>query len=102
MKASLAAKLAQLERRLSDVEQILGSEEATRDIESFKRLSREHAEIGPVVVLYREYQAAEADLAAAQEMLSDPAMRDFAQAEIDDARSRMAGLEADLQKALLP
>src|SRR3954467_10092721 len=101
MKASLAAKLAQLERRLSDVEQILGSEEATRDIESFKRLSREHAELGPVVALYREHQSSEADLAAAQEMLGDPTMRDFAQTEIDAAKARMSALEADLQKALL-
>ena len=102
MKASLAAKLAQLERRLFDVEQILGSEEATRDIESFKRLSREHAEIGPVVALYRDYQSAEADLGAAQEMLADASLRDFAQSEIDAAKERMTALEGELQKALLP
>ena len=102
MKASLAAKLAQLERRLFDVEQILGSEEATRDLESFKRLSREHAEVGPVVALYRDYKRSEADLSAAQDMLGDPSLRDFAQDEIDTARTRMAVLEAELQKALLP
>ena len=102
MKTSLAAKLAQLERRLFDVEQILGSEDATKDLESFKRLSREHAEVGPVVALYRDYRTSEADLSAAQEMLADPSVRDFAQDEIEVARTRMAALEAELQKALLP
>ena len=102
MKTSLAAKLAQLERRLFDVEQILGSEDATKDLESFKRLSREHAELGPVVALYREYKTSEADLSAAQEMLADPSLRDFAQDEIEAARTRMAALEAELQTALLP
>ena len=102
MKASLAAKLAQLERRLFDVEQILGSEEVTKDLESFRRLSREHAEVGPVVALYRNYKTSEADLFAAHEMLADPSLRDFAQDEIDAAKEKMAGLEAELQKALLP
>ena len=48
---------------------------ATADLENFRRLSREHAEIGPVVALYAEYQAAERDLAAAQEMLADSRLR---------------------------
>ena len=102
MKTSLAAKLAQLERRLFDVEQILGSEDATKDLESFKRLSREHAEVGPVVALYRNYKTSEADLSAAQEMLADPSVRDFAQDEIETARHKMSALEVELQKALLP
>ena len=102
MKTSLAAKLAQLERRLFDVEQILGSEDATKDLESFKRLSREHAEVGPVVALYRKYKTSEGDLAAAQDMLGDPSLRDFAQDEIEAAKERMNALEVELQKALLP
>jgi peptide chain release factor 1 len=102
MKASLAAKLAQLTRRLADLDQLLGAENATADLESFRRLSREHAEIGPVVALYGEHQAAERDLAAAQDMLADSGLREFAQSEIDAARTRMTALEAELQKALLP
>ena len=102
MKASLAAKLAQLTRRLSDVEQLLAAEHATSDMDNFRRLSREHAELGPVVALYGQHQAAESDLAAAQEMLADSSLRDFAQSESDAARSRMARLETEVQKALLP
>ena len=102
MKASLAAKLAQLTRRLADLDQLLGAEFATADLENFRRLSREHAEIGPVVALYAEFQAAARDLAAAQEMLADSGLREFAQSETEVARTRMTVLESELQKALLP
>ena len=102
MKATLAAKLAQLTRRLADLDHLLGAENATADLNSFRRLSREHAELGPVVALYADYQAAASDLAAAQDMLADSALREFAQSETEAARVRMALLEAELQKALLP
>ena len=102
MKESLAAKLAQLTRRLADLDRLLGAESATSNLDNFRRLSREHAEIGPVVSLFDMYRAAERDLTAAQEMLLDAAMRDFAQIETEAARTRMNDLEAKLQKALLP
>ena len=102
MKATLAAKLAQLTRRLADLDQLLGAEDATANLDSFRSLSREHSEIGPVVALYADYQSAERDLAAAQEMLADAGLRDFAQSESEAARERMAALEAELKKALLP
>ena len=102
MKASLEAKLAQLARRLVDLEQLLGAPDAAVDIDAFRRLSREHSEVAPIVALYGDYQAAERDLAAAQEMTADPATRDFGQGEVEAARVRMASLEDDLQKALLP
>ena len=45
---------------------------STRDLDRYRALSREHAEITPVVALYRDWQKADARLAAAQEMLADP------------------------------
>jgi len=54
------------------------------------------------VVVYRQYQGALADTEAARELLQDPDMKDFAQEEIEAAKERMAGLELELQKMLLP
>src|SRR5207249_3932198 len=59
MKPTLEAKLAQLTRRLADLDQLLGAEDAAADLDSFRKLAREHAEITPVVALYREHQAAD-------------------------------------------
>jgi len=102
MKESLESKLAQLTRRLVDLEHLLGAPDAAADLDAFRRLSREHAEVAPIVALYRDYQGAERDLVAAQEMATDPSTRDFAQSEIEASRARMAALEGDLQRALLP
>ena len=102
MKPSIAAKLEQLVRRLDELNQLLSAEGATRDLGEFRRLSREHAEITPVVERYREYRAAEGDLATATEMLADPETRSFAEAEARSAKEKMAHLETELQRLLLP
>lgn len=102
MKPSIATKLAQLAERLDEVTRLLSSEDATRDMDTFRKLNRERNEIEPVVVLYHAHQACEADLATAQEMTSDPEMREFAEAEIKSGRERMEQLELELQKQLLP
>jgi peptide chain release factor 1 len=102
MKPSIAAKLAQLSNRLEELNQLLATETATADMDQYRRLTREHAEITPVVELYQRYVKNEGDLQAAQEMSDDPAMRDFAESEIKQTRERLAGLEQDLQKQLLP
>ncbi len=102
MKASIAAKLDQLARRLGELNRFLASEDSARDLDEFRRVSREHAEITPVVERFNAYQAAEADRAAATEMLADPEMKSFGEAEVQDATARMEGLETELQRLLLP
>jgi len=54
------------------------------------------------VAVYRQYESALANTAEAQELLQDPEMKDFAQEEIEAAKVRMAALEQELQKMLLP
>ena len=102
MKDSLRVKLDSLAARLEDVNRLLAAEDATRDMEQFKRLSREHAEIGELVGLYERYRKAERDAAAAKELAADPEMRALAEDELKSANASMENLEADLQKALLP
>jgi peptide chain release factor 1 len=102
MKPSLGAKLESLTRRLGEIDAALASEAATRDMDAYRRLTREHAEIQPVVERYREWKAAERDVATATEMLADPEMREFAESEAEQARTRMGTLEDDLQRMLLP
>ncbi len=102
MKQSIANKLAQLSNRLEELNRLLAAEDATADLDQYRKLTREHAEITPVVELYQQYVKGEGDLQAAQEMSGDPSMRDFAESEIKQTRERLAGLEQDLQKKLLP
>ncbi|HKA43238.1 MAG TPA: peptide chain release factor 1 [Burkholderiales bacterium] len=102
MKPSIAAKLAQLANRLEEVTRLLGQENATADLDQYRKLTREHAEIAPVVELYRKYASGEQDIETAQQMAADPAMREFADSEIRQTRERLAGIEQELQRQLLP
>jgi len=102
MKPSIAARLAQLRLRVDELNALLASSDVTSDIDNYRRLSREHAEISPVVDLYKAYQTAEDDLHTAEEMMQDPDSREFAEAEMRDTRERMTALEGELQKQLLP
>jgi len=102
MKPSIAAKLAQLSGRLEELNRLLARENATADLDHYRKLTREHAEIAPVVELYQQYVSGEGDIQAAQEMAGDPAMREFADSEIKQTREKLAVIEQELQKKLLP
>src|ERR1700739_1142755 len=102
MNDSMRAKLAQLARRLQQIDVALAQPEAARDLDQLRRLSRERAEIEPVVARYQEYARAQADLLAAQELIADPEMRVLAEEESGSARRRIETLESDLQRLLLP
>ena len=102
MKLSIRDKLESLVGRLDELDRILASGEATRDMEQYRKLTREHAELGPVVALYAQWRQADADLQSAQEMLADPEMRELAEAEMQSAKERLPQIESELQRLLLP
>jgi peptide chain release factor 1 len=102
MKQSILVKLENLANRLIELEALLSAEDAIRDMENYRKLSREHADITPVVDLYRRWNHASEAMASAQDMLSDPEMKELAQGEIESCREDMTRLEEDLQRALLP
>ncbi len=102
MKPSIASRLGTLEARLREIDARLADPDVVNDLENYRRLSQERAEIEPLVAAYGDYRRAEADVAAADEMARDPAMREFAEEELRSGRERLAAIEADLQRMLLP
>src|SRR5438046_2914838 len=102
MKSSLRNKLESLARRLTELDANLSSEDVVRDMDRYRALTRERADIEPVVARYKEYALAEADVATANEMARDPQMKAFADEEHASATLRMGALAADLQRMLLP
>ncbi|HEY6895820.1 MAG TPA: peptide chain release factor 1 [Rhodocyclaceae bacterium] len=102
MKSSIREKLEHLTQRKEEIDALMASEDATRDMDAYRRISREGAEIEPVVALYGAYCKAEADLRGAEEMLADPDMKELAAEEIQAAKATIEGLEGELQVALLP
>ena len=102
MNEGITTKLMQLSSRLEELDGLLSSEDVTSDLNNYRKLTREHAEIVPVVELYRAYQLGECDIQAAQEMITDAEMREFAEDEIRSGKEKLIQIELDLQKLLLP
>ena len=96
------SKLAQLAKRMTEIDALLSREDAARDMDRFRTLGQERAEIEPVVAGFHDYNRAQADLLAAQEMLADPDMKVLAEEEIHDAKGRIEALDSELQRLLLP
>ena len=95
-------KLELLQKRLIELNAELSSENATKDMERYKKISKEHSEINPVVEIYKDFLTKMKNIEDAKEMLSEPEMKIFAQEEIDLAKEEIIKLEKKLQALLLP
>ena len=73
---------------------------------AFVKLSKEHAELAPVIAIVRDYRTVQEELAGAETMIADPTtdseMRSLAEQERADLKQRADALEHDLQIQLLP
>jgi peptide chain release factor 1 len=65
-------------------------------------LSREYAELRPVVETIHGYRRIFSDIAEAEAMLKDPEMRALAEDELPELREALEGAEHDVRLALLP
>jgi peptide chain release factor 1 len=104
MKATLLSKLETLTDRHEEVSALLGDSQTIADQNKFRDLSREYAELEPVVTCYAQYKRLKVDQEEAQQMLddTDPDVREMAQEELLSAGESLATLELELQKLLLP
>ena len=102
MKPFLRTQIQRYSERLLDLESLLASPDIMADMEAFRKLSREHADVSPVAQRHARYVQRESDIATAQEMLADPDMAEMAEAEIAEAQEELVKLEAELQRMLLP
>lgn len=76
------------------------------DADTYVKLSREFAELGPVIGTIKAYRAIEAEIADLEALGADPStdpeMRKMAQTERAELSARKTKLEEDLRIALLP
>ncbi|MCR5883704.1 peptide chain release factor 1 [Rhizobacter sp. J219] len=102
MKDTLRQQFERLAMRLTELDATLADPTIASDMNRFRSLTREHAEVGSLVQRFRHYEQRERDLASAREMLEDPEMAEMAQEEIATAEADLARLHGELQTALLP
>ena len=104
MKQTLLNKLNNLIDRHQEIAGLLADPDVIADQNQFRDLSREYAQLEPVVSCYQHYTAARDNLRSAEEMLADndPDMREMAVEEKTLATEQVGSLEMELQKLLLP
>jgi len=102
MKPSMQKKLAALSDRIQELNTLLSSETITNDMDHYRKITKEHSDITPIVDEYHAYKKNEDNLNEAQSMLSDPEMKEFAQEEIEQCKLKLVTIEDNLQKLLLP
>ncbi|CAM8469085.1 PrfA Protein chain release factor A [Candidatus Methylopumilus universalis] len=95
-------KLAALSDRIQELNSLLSSETITNDMDQYRKITKEHSDITPIVNEYHDYKKNEDNLNEAQSMLSDPEMKEFAQEEIEQCKLKLVTIEDNLQKLLLP
>jgi peptide chain release factor 1 len=102
MKDSLRDRFHRLAMRLSELDASLADPASAADMQRFRSLSREQAEVASLVETFRRYEQRERDRAGAQEMRADPEFAAMADEEIVQADADLQALQAQLQAALLP
>jgi peptide chain release factor 1 len=97
-------RIAALEAEYEAVETELADSATHSDPDRLRDLSRRHKELGEIVRAWHDLTAAREDLTAAREMLTEASGddREVMRLEVDDAESRVAGLEERIQELLLP
>ncbi|HEY0818908.1 MAG TPA: peptide chain release factor 1 [Rhizobacter sp.] len=102
MKDTLRQQFERLAMRLAELDATLADPSVASDMNRFRSLTREHAEVASLVQRFRHYEQRERDLASAREMVEDPEMAEMAQEEIASAEADLTRLHGELQTALLP
>ncbi len=104
MNPTLLNKIERLADRLQELDGLLADPEIIAKQNTFRDLSREYAEVNPVVDCYKRYQKESEAITSAEEMLKDDDadIREMAAEERDQAKQKHNALEAELQKLLLP
>ena len=104
MKSSIQYRLEQLVDRFEEVSALLSDPATIADQNKFRDLSREFAEIEPVVKCFQAWRQSLADIEAAEELTrdGDAEMREMAEEELASARARSEELDEELQRLMLP
>lgn len=104
MKSSIQARLEQLVDRFEEVSALLGDPGVIADQKQFRALSKEFAEIEPIVQCFQAWRRTLDDLATAEELAreGDADMREMAEEEMTSARQKRDELDEELQRLMLP
>ena len=98
----IARQLESIEGRFEELSIRITLPEVISDSALFTRLIREHAELEELNAIAVEHRRLREEIAAAEELLNDPDMREMAEEELVELRQRLADKTQQARIALLP
>jgi len=93
-----------VETRLAELDALLSDSTVTADPRKVRDLSKERAQIEPTIRTVTDYRRTERTLREDEEAIAsgDAELAEMARAEVPELRERLAKLEVELQKLLVP
>ena len=101
----LLSKLASLDGRFREIEDLMARPEIAQDYEQVQRLAKERASLEPMVTMHREYGALlkeREDVVTVLEEASDPEMTTLARDELSRVDEKLERLDKELRRAIVP
>ena len=92
-------------QRFEELTRLLVDPEIISDRDNYRKLSKEHFELEPIVACFREYEKVRSGLVSSQQLVdetTDPEMREMAELEVQDLKAKKVELEEQLTVLLLP
>jgi peptide chain release factor 1 len=96
--------LKKVEARFAEIDQLLATPEVGSDPRRLRDLSKERATTEPTIRAFTEYRRIEQTVKDDEAAVAsgDPELAELANAELPELRERLAQLEAELKRRLLP
>ena len=95
-------KLDDVEKKYEDLTKKISDPEIIAAQTEWKNYMKEHADLEPIVLKYREYKRVKQQLDEAKEMLNDPELKDLAEMDYLDCKEKLPKLEEELKLLLIP
>lgn len=95
-------KLIALKDRFKYLEERLADPAIISDQKAFVKVNKEYSDLDPIVQKGDEYIACVEGIQEAEEMLSDPEMKEMAQMELEELKPKKEELEEEIKFLLIP
>jgi len=95
-------RLDELEKQYDELERRMADPEVISDLDQYRQISKSWSDLTEVIETYRSFRRTEEQIREADELLADPDMRELAEAELTELRTRADEVEGRLRVLLLP
>ena len=98
-------KLEAINQRYLEVEKIISSSEAMKDMKTYVQLSKEYKDLEPIIEIYKTYSNLLSNIDEAKEIISstdDDEMKEMAKMELDENLPKINPLEEEIKVLLIP